>query len=403
MSPNKQTTESVWLKKSPEIIDLLATFPVKKPFQSRVKQLGLSQVLEKKILDLEVTCSPLNPPKIGQQLTVSDEKELATEVLLSRHRFTGLVRKTQLFRQATLTVIQNIYLFQNRKIFFGITALSIEQERQQALILFSEEHNEKAIPLVQTFQHLILARIWNRILSTSDASTFDDYNFKELHKVIERLNTLRNIYILLSTNIVKKLASRINTIYKQSVSYEDAVQIGSFGIARASYRFHQSCGVRFSTYAANWVFKEIQRQALAGRLIKISSNTVEQYTKATKEGNEHKMSRFSTILNETQPGELKQKASAPAGLITFVQPTKCPADEIETRQLYAILIKAIDKVLPAESSDIIKRRYGLPPYYGNAQSVIEISKQYRVSRGAIYQREQQSLKKLNFHLKESIT
>jgi RNA polymerase sigma factor (sigma-70 family) len=333
---------------------------------------------------------------------VSDEKELATEVLLNRHRFTGLVRKTQLFRQATLTVIQNIYLFQNRKIFFGTTALSSEQERQEALFLFSEERNKRPVSLAQTFQHLILARIWNRILSTSDAAAFDDYNFKELHEIIERLNTLRNIYILLSTNIVKKLASKINTVYKQSISYEDAVQIGSFGIARASYRFHQSCGVRFSTYAANWVFKEIQRQALAGRLIKISSNTVEQYTKAAKEGNEHKMSRFSTILNETKPGELKQETSDTAGLISFVQPTKCPADEAETRQLYAILIKAIDQILPAKSGDIIKRRYGLPPYYGNAQSVIEISKQYKVSRGAIYQREQQSLKKLNFHLKETI-
>ncbi len=392
MSPSKQATNLVWLKKSPEIIDLLATFPVKKPFQSRVKQLGLSQVLKKKILNLEVICSPLNQPKVGQLLTVSDEKELATEVLLNRHRFTGLVRKTQLFQQATLTVIQNIYLFQDRKIFFGPTALSSEQERQEALTLFSENHNKRPVSLAQTFQHLILARIWNRILSTSNDATFDDYNFKELHEIVERLNTLRNIYILLSTSIVKKLATRINTIYKQSVSYEDAVQIGSFGIARASYRFHQSCGVRFSTYAANWVFKEIQRQALAGRLIKISSNTVEQYAKAVKEGNAAKTSRFSIILNEADPGELKQETSDTAGLISFEQPIKCPADEIETRQLYAILIKAIDQVLPAKNGDIIKRRYGLPPYYGNAQSVIEISKQYRVSRGAIYQREQQSLK-----------
>ncbi len=402
MIQSKQSRDSTWLQKSPEIIDLLATIPAKKSFRSRVKQLGLSQVLTKKVFRLEATYPPLPPTKIDQLLTIHDEKELATEVLLNRHRFTELVRKTQLFRQATLTVIQNIYLFQNRKIFFGNTTLSAEQERQQALILFSERHYQRPLPLAQTFQHLILARIWNRILSTSDAATFDDCNFKEIHEIVERLNTLRNIYILLSTNIVKKLASKINTVYKQSISYEDAVQIGSFGIARASYRFHQSCGVRFSTYAANWVFKEIQRQALAGRLIKISSNTVEQYAKAAKEGDELKISGLSTLLNEARPGGLQQESNAPTGFTPLIQPTKSPADEVETRQIYAILIKAIDQILPAKNGDIIRRRYGLPPYYGNAQSVTEISKQYRVTRGAIYQREQQSLKKLNFHLKETI-
>lgn len=107
-------------------------------------------------------------------------------------------------------------------------------------------------------------------------------SFLQLHSIVENLNTLRNIYVLFSSRLITKLAGSISSVYRQSLPYEDTVQVGSFGIARAAYRYHPSCGIRFSTYAAGWFYKEVQRQALSSRLVRISSNMVERYSQVNK-------------------------------------------------------------------------------------------------------------------------
>jgi len=76
-----------------------------------------------------------------------------------------------------------------------------------------------------------------------------------------------------------------------------------------------------------------------------------------------------------------------------------PLTILEEGEQREILMKAIDQVLSKKSSDIIKRRFGLPPYNGGEQSIISISEKYRVTRGSIYQLEQTSFKKLSAHLR----
>ena len=391
---------------SPAVIDLLATTPSQVPFTVRVQELLLSPNLEQKVLQQEGrlpdNCHSM--PVGSTHLTMDDEKELATEMLLLRHRFTELVFKSRNFRQATLTIVQNIYLFRNRKIFFGTSSsASPALERQEALHLFSSNPSRTSLPLAKTFQHLILARVWNRILSTSTEVDLQEEQFIELHAVVEKLNTIRNIYILLTTGLVKKLAARINNIYKESVTFEDAIQIGSFGIARAAYRYHQSSGVRFSTFAANWVFKEIQRQSLEGRLIRLSTNTVEQYSRAAKDQDTENICKFlSQIKNATTADEdilLKDSSTS----FPTVNPAPCQlARDYETRELHATLLHAIDQLLSHKCGDILKRRFGFPPYQGKEQSTISISRVYGVTRGSIYQLEQAALKKLNRHLEAAL-
>ncbi len=157
-------------KKPPELLDLLATTPSSIPFVDRVKDLVLSPLLEQKVLlqqgKLLVHGSTRSNSYV--RLTADDEKELATEVLLLRHKFTEHVLHFKKFRQAALTVVQNIYLFKNRKIFFGTSSsTNSETERQAALLLFSTNSINASFSLAQTLQHLILARVWNRILSSS--------------------------------------------------------------------------------------------------------------------------------------------------------------------------------------------------------------------------------------------
>jgi len=385
---------------APELIDLLATIPSRTSFADRLRSLALSGPLEEKILfENNFLTGLTDQNRKNAVLTVDNEKELACEVLRQRHLFTEYLLTTQHFRQAALTVVQNIYLFSNRKIFFSSEETSTENERREALLLFSSGSSRSSIPLAKTLQHLIIARIWNRILARARQEDLTDTHFLALAAVVEKLNTLRNIYVLLTTGLVKKLAAQINSLYKQSVTYEDAVQIGAIGIARAAYRYHPSRGVRFSTFAAHWVFREIQQQALSGRLLRISSNTVEALSKAGKSKDETKLNKFKKIVESTTPvdGDWCETFDIEAYYQQATHPPS-PADNCEAGQRHHLLLQSIDHLLCRKSGDIIKRRYGLPPYQGRQQSIIAISREYQVTRGSIYQREQAALKKLKHHL-----
>jgi RNA polymerase sigma factor (sigma-70 family) len=404
MDTGKTLPEPDSTRTSPEILDLLPAAPSSLPFAARIQVLCLSADLEQKILgqDGRLTGGTNRRQKTAV-LTADDEKELATEVLRHRHLFTECLLCSPRFRQAVLTVIQNIYLFNNRKIFFSPTTASAECERQEALELFSTSPVRTSIPLAKTFQHLIIARVWNRIISQSTESDFLDPHFSDLLLIVEKLNTLRNIYVLLTTGLVQKLAAQTPSLYKQSISYEDAIQIGSIGIARAAYRYHPESGVRFSTFAAHWVFKEIQRQALDGRLIRISSNSVEGYAKAIKDTNSENLKKFAKIIeaatsnNQNLCGEY-----ATLSMSELSSSTVSPVSALENAELQRILLQTIDQVLSEKTGDIIKRRFGLPPYQGREQSILSISKVYQVTRSSIYQMEQAALKKLQRNLREQL-
>jgi len=397
-APNRSRTPS-------EMIDLLAATPSTVPFSFRVQALGLSPNLEKKILQQkDRLLGSTHHQRKTAVLTANDENELATEVLRYRHLFTERLLHSPRFRQAVLTVIQNIYLFSNRRIFFSTTAVSTENERQEALLLFSTIPVPTSIPLVKTFQHLIIARIWNRIISQSTAPEFADQHFSSLLEVVEKLNTIRNIYVLLTTGLVKKLAIKTNPLYKQSVTYDDAMQIGAIGIARAAYRYHPSSGVRFSTFAAHWVSREIQRQALDGRLIRISSSTVESYARATREEDSKNLRKFASIIESaTSINQSLYGDYATLTLSELLSNVPSPVSAFEANQLRHILLQTIDQVLSKKKADIIKRRFGLPPYQGKEQSALSISEVYKVTRSSIYQLEQIALKKLHLHLRERLS
>lgn len=382
--------------KSENIVDLLVVDSPEKSFVQQVRDLDLSEELERKCL---VADSILSADEIdGRELflTRKDEGELATEVLLHRHRFTRIVAEHPIFRQAALTIIQNIYLSRERKIFFGSSHKTGEQERQEALHLFSQPVVSVSVPLGKTFQHMILARVWSRILYKADQAFIDTETFQQLKEVVGRLNTLRNIYMLLTTRLVGKITSRINTTYKNSITPEDAVQIGSFGVARAAYRYHPSMGTRFSTYASFWILREIQRQALGGRLIRVPATLLEQISRAAREGNrESEQVAVDTLANATVALGSNEN-------IVLEHCYEDPAESTEQKQLSDVLAGAIDHVLSEKSADILRRRYGLEPYRGRAQSIVEISRVYGVTRGSVYQLEKKAIVKLKKHLSTAL-
>ncbi len=263
-------------------------------------------------------------------------------------------------------------------------------------MLFSQSQKKTTLSLDKTFQHLILARVWDRIVSQANNSFLQSQAFTDLHEVVQRLNTLRNIYMLLTIGLVRKLTMNISNIYKQSITSEDAQQIGCFGIARAAYRYHPSSGLRFSTYASNWILKEIQRQSLQGRLIRISSNVVEQISRAARNRDkEEEHSAFNLLAKATAQLTFQQKEPQQTDNYSRFSG---PVDLLEVKEMRTLLIQAINAVLSERSGDVIKRRYGLGAYRGTEQSVVEIGKTYGVTRGCIYQLEQTAVKKLKEYL-----
>lgn len=377
--------------------DLLPTEVPTASFSVRVKRLRLTPKLETKILSAE---NHKYPPRAvnGQSycLETDDEKELASEALLLRHKFSTILTEDIFFRQATLSVIQNIYLFKHRRIFFSHSLPATDYERQDALFLFSAPLGKTRLKLAETLQHLIIARVWHRILATAAPQQFKTKPFQAILQVVEDLNTIRNSYMLLTRGLVYRLAANINTIYSTSLSFEDAVQVGSLGIARASYRYHQSCGIRFSTFASRWVMKEIQRQSLKGRLIKISAATVDKYAlNAASQSTllpevSDEIARRTTVLLEDE--------NLYGHELTWAGAANEPSAIVENLEQKEIILAAVDQALSGTDKDIIKRRYGFPPYQCRAQSIIAIAKTYGVTRSSIYQREQKALTALKKYI-----
>lgn len=385
--------------KSVDVIDLLVSKPSKVSFGKRVRNLQLSDDLENKV---HKNCFSKTLEDIdSERLILSEEKELATEVLLLRHKFTELVWQTKRFNQAALTIIQNIYLFRNRKIFFDPSGPLYEQERQEALLLFSNDKERQSLPLRNTFQHLIIARVWNRITCQSSREDYNSLELIELQQVVEKLNTIRNIYVLLTTGLVKKIVSQLGDIYREGISDEDACQIGSFGVARAAYRYHHSCGVRFSTYAANWIRKEVQRQSLDCRLIKISTNTIEQFSLGKKNNDTESVEQYSQIIKNCSC--IQDATSALDDCTSHSQKMISEQEALmEEKELNQSIEEVVNTSLSTKESDIIKRRFGLPPYTNTPQSIVEISKVYGVTRSSIYQLESKALKTLKKTFKSSM-
>lgn len=384
---------------SVEVVDLLATRPSQTSFSKRVQSLQLKKELEYKAIQ----ASGLAGNSQSLQLTADEEKELATEVLLLRHRFTEIVWQSKLFSQAALSVIQNIYLFRNRKIFFDPSGFMYEEERKEALHLFTIRRDTTSLPLGKTFQHLIIARVWNRITRGMDKKEMLSEEFENLEKVVQRLNTIRNIYVLLSTRLVKKITSQVSGIYGESLTPEDAHQVGYFGVARAAYRYHQSSGFRFSTYAGHWIKKEIQRQSLAGRLIRISTNTVEQYATASKTRDKKMLTHYGDIICKNtcvvRSIEDAGQASVPPDFSEQNDPG--PERNVEEKELRKHINQLVKTHLSEKEADVIQRRFALFPYQGVPQSIIDIANHYGVTRSSIYQLERKALKRLERAFKKA--
>jgi RNA polymerase sigma factor (sigma-70 family) len=197
--------------------------------------------------------------------------------------------------------------------------------------------------------------------------------------------------MLLTTGLVRKLTTRINNLYQQSISREDAWQIGSFGVARAAYRYHPSFGGRFSTFASHWILREVQLQALSGRLVRIPVSLVERLSLTARNKQTEQEEHITQQLRTATPYLIEEQ------IFTAPAVGEDPAERTERIELLEKVSGAIEAILSEKNADVLKRRYGIGEYRGSEQSVAEIAKLYGVTRGCIYQREKAAMAKLKKH------
>lgn len=84
--------------------------------------------------------------------------------------------------------------------------------------------------------------------------------------------TLVNDYIGLVKNIAKRFTGR-------GTEFEDLVQIGCIGLIKASEKFDESLGYKFSTYAVPVIMGEIKRFLRDENFIKVSRKNKERFLK----------------------------------------------------------------------------------------------------------------------------
>ncbi len=227
----------------------------------------------------------------------------------------------------------------------------------------------------------------------------------------------------LVTSVAKKYLNR-------GLEFEDLIQEGSQGLLKAISKFDASLKNKFSTYATWWIRQAITRAiADQARIIRIPVHMVETINKLGKA--ERKLTQelgrapnntelFNEIggrksgLTVKKISDIKKVNNVPVSLdkpighdeesqfADFVQETNIESpDEFAHREMvHKELQELLRKVLTQEEEEIIKMRYGLPPY-DKPMQLEEVSDVMKMSKEKIRQIESKAIRKMKHPSKSS--
>ncbi len=236
-------------------------------------------------------------------------------------------------------------------------------------------------------------------------------------------NQLLTSNLRLVTSIAKKYLNR-------GLAIEDLIQEGSVGLMKAIDKFEWSHGNKFSTYATWWIRQAITRAiADQARTIRIPVHMVETINKLIKTERmlTQELGRDPTIdeLSEKMGGavagfspkkilDIKKINAEPISFdrpighdeeskfIDFVQDDDImtPEQYTDRQQKIEHLDEIFKKVLNSKEEDILRRRFGLPPY-SRAMTLEEVGNAHNFTRERARQVEAKALRKLKHPSKSS--
>jgi RNA polymerase primary sigma factor len=221
---------------------------------------------------------------------------------------------------------------------------------------------------------------------------------------------------LVSSNLRLVVMAARHYTQNTSLSFEDLVQEGNFGLFRAAEDFNPEMGFRFSTYAMTWIKQAISRAILNhSRTIRLPIHILELQSKYKKAQNALKM----TLGREGTDEEIAEYLDIPLKKVKEIKKvTKDPvslnanlndedegtvedlvadpnADNPDSRMDNEILANVINEILPSlgeREQEVIIARFGLNGT--KAKTLEQLGAKYGVSKERIRQIEQQALVKL---------
>lgn len=191
--------------------------------------------------------------------------------------------------------------------------------------------------------------------------------------------------------LVKSIAKR----YKNSVEYDDLIQLGSLGLYKAIMNFDVKFGVRFSTYAVPMIAGEIKRHIRDEGPIKISRQTkslaaqiarfTEEYRQ--KEGREPTVDEIAEALRveSSEVVYAMDSTLAPVSLYEKYDEDGCYLiDTLRTEDqtdamLDRIMLRQCIKALDERDRKIILLRYYRDKTQSEVAAILGVS-QVQVSR-----------------------
>lgn len=230
------------------------------------------------------------------------------------------------------------------------------------------------------------------------------------------VNQLVTSNLRLVTAIAKKYLNR-------GLDFVDLIQEGSIGLIKAITKFNYKLGNKFSTYATWWIRQAITRAiADQARTIRIPVHMVETINKLIKvERNlTQTLGREPTIeeLTEEMGGqvagftpkkivEIRKLNVDPVSLdkpvghdeesqfVDFVkdQDMDRPDEYAEKKIVAEHINELFNNALSKKEEQIIRMRYGLPPFNG-PMTLEEVGNKFKVTRERIRQIEAKALRKL---------